>query len=285
MTSKQPSPTEVHRRLLEQFLSYFGTAYDLREPGVRREVLDMLATPGEILQEPVLELLPAYAMADETKDESLRRAGVDPEIARLLDAGLFPYDHLYSHQAEALVASLRGREDVVVTTGTGSGKTESFLIPIVARLATESAGWTAPGVPASPWWPTANTSWVAQRSHDTREAAMRAMVLYPMNALVEDQLVRLRRALDSDKLANGLTLTETAIASTLVGTPVRPPCPVQTRRRGSRNCASFLSRQRATSAPLSASLVPTRTSATSWRTHLGARAGAAGICRRRHLMF
>ena len=150
MTSKQPSPTEVHRRLLEQFLAYFGTAYDLREPGVRREVLDTLATPGEILQEPVLELLPAYATADETKDESLRRAGVDPEIARLLDAGLFPYDRLYSHQAEALVASLRDRENVVVTTGTGSGKTESFLIPIVARLATESAGWSPPGPPANP---------------------------------------------------------------------------------------------------------------------------------------
>jgi len=199
VTIKQPSPTEVHRRLLEQFLAYFGTAYDLREPGVRREILDMLATPGEILQEPVLELLPSYATADETKDESLRRAGVDPEIARLLDAGLFSYDRLYSHQADALVASLRDRENVVVTTGTGSGKTESFLIPIVARLATESAGWSAPGTPAKPWWLTAKTSWVEQRSHDTREAAMRAMVLYPMNALVEDQLVRLRRALDSDK--------------------------------------------------------------------------------------
>lgn len=197
--SNQPSPTEVHRRLIEQFISYFGTAYDLREAGVRREVLDMLKTPGQVLQEPVIELLPAYATAGETKQESLQRAGIDPRISNLLDAGLFPYDRFYSHQAEALVASLRDSENVVVTTGTGSGKTEAFLIPIIARLATESANWSAPGTPAKPWWKTANTSWAAQRSHETREAAMRAMVLYPMNALVEDQLVRLRRALDSDK--------------------------------------------------------------------------------------
>ena len=39
---------------------------------------------------------------------------------------------------------------------------------------------------------------VPQRQHETRPAAVRALVLYPMNALVEDQLTRLRRALDSD---------------------------------------------------------------------------------------
>jgi hypothetical protein len=38
---------------------------------------------------------------------------------------------------------------------------------------------------------------VSQRTHETRPAAIRALILYPLNALVEDQLARLRTALDS----------------------------------------------------------------------------------------
>src|SRR5690606_11075791 len=40
---------------------------------------------------------------------------------------------------------------------------------------------------------------VPQREHETRDAAVRALILYPMNALVEDQMTRLRVALDSDQ--------------------------------------------------------------------------------------
>ena len=191
-------PGEIHDRLLEQFLRYFETAYDLREAGTRQEVLDLLAQPGEVLQPPVLEMLPVYAAAAETKAESLVVAGADADIAGLLDAGLFPYPNLYTHQAEALVASLRDNANVVVTTGTGSGKTECFLIPIVARLAMESSRWSAPAGGQNAWWRDPSARWSSQRPLETREVAMRAMVLYPMNALVEDQLVRLRRALDSD---------------------------------------------------------------------------------------
>ena len=196
--STDPTPAGIHQQMLEQFIHYFATAYELREPGVRAEVLDTLRATGEVLQDPVLELLPAYALADQTKDQSLQAAGLDPQIAELLDAGLFPMPRLYTHQAEALLASVRDHENVVVTTGTGSGKTECFLIPILTRLATESTRW-APTAPSGiPWWRQANGKWNPQRPHEARDVAMRAMVLYPMNALVEDQLVRLRRSLDSD---------------------------------------------------------------------------------------
>ena len=105
----------------------------------------------------------------------------------------------------------------MVTAGTGSGKTEAFLLPLFAYLARESAGWPKPGneLPhQGDWW--ADESWrneciplsgnsrrmikslrIPQRANETREAAVRGLILYPMNALVEDQLSRLRRALDS----------------------------------------------------------------------------------------
>lgn len=193
----RPTPTEVYDRLLDQFMHYFETAYELREPGIRAEVSDLLSTPGVVLQEPTLELMPEYAAANETKAESLVAAGAAADIADFLDAGLFPRPHLFTHQAEALTEALRNDRNVVVTTGTGSGKTECFLLPIITRLVTESENWPAPTAPsADRWWASPKGKWMPQRLPD-RPAAMRSMVLYPMNALVEDQLVRLRRSLDS----------------------------------------------------------------------------------------
>src|SRR5262249_476804 len=78
-------------------------------------------------------------------------------------------------QVEALEAVLKQRRHLVVTTGTGSGKTECFLLPLVATLLHESATWPRTG----------------------RPRAVRALLLYPLNALAEDQMMRLRRALDS----------------------------------------------------------------------------------------
>ena len=84
------------------------------------------------------------------------------------------FDPPYPHQAEALeiIADAAGR-CLLATTGTGSGKTETFLLPILMKLANEAA--TRP-------------EQFAQRS-------VRSIILYPMNALVNDQLGRLRRLL------------------------------------------------------------------------------------------
>ena len=114
-------------------------------------------------------------------------------------------NHRGQHTADAPADSAATRkrrlarsfQHLVVTTGTGSGKTECFLIPIISRLVSESARWAAPATSAAAgWWSDDRTPWISQRSDERRPAAMRSMILYPMNALVEDQLVRLRTALD-----------------------------------------------------------------------------------------
>ena len=88
---------------------------------------------------------------------------------------------------------------MVITAGTGSGKTESFLLPVLASLLAESAAWkkNSPAAAAG-WWSKEDSSFVPQRQSETgRSPGVRTLILYPMNALVDDQLQRMRRALDS----------------------------------------------------------------------------------------
>jgi len=77
---------------------------------------------------------------------------------------------LYWHQWEALRRVIDERKSIVVATGTGSGKTECYLLPLLYMLVTED-----PSVRAL--------------------SGIRAILLFPMNALVEDQMRRLRKLL------------------------------------------------------------------------------------------
>ncbi|SNS38961.1 Helicase conserved C-terminal domain-containing protein [Geodermatophilus pulveris] len=185
----------LSRDLTDTFLRYYDTAYGLRDQAIMSERRDLLSHQSALFQEPFLELLPDYVLADTDLSGSCQQAGV-PDLAGLAQAGLLAgRDRLFAHQDRALRDAVAGRH-TVITSGTGSGKTEAFLLPVLARLVRESASWDAPTPDGAPWW-TGTGPWQAQRGHSPgRAAAVRALILYPMNALVEDQLVRLRRALD-----------------------------------------------------------------------------------------
>ena len=85
---------------------------------------------------------------------------------------------------------------MVVTSGTGSGKTECFLLPVFARLLAEARSW-GHQPELDRWWTSDRGAWRGCRAGARREAAVRAMILYPTNALVEDQVSRLRLAVES----------------------------------------------------------------------------------------
>lgn len=182
--------------LKNALLRYYGTAYELRDNSISAEREALMRNPGTAFAEPFVESMPSYRQAAETLDEALSRHGM-PHAASLIRSGLLPYERPYLHQLEALDESLAGR-DVIIGTGTGSGKTESFLLPVVARLVEEASRWPVDtNQTATQWWD-GKGPFVPQRvSTSGRPAAVRALILYPMNALVEDQMVRLRKALDS----------------------------------------------------------------------------------------
>lgn len=211
------NPIAIFDKLRGTYLRYLDSPFDLRYEPLVEERRAMLDRDGRLYRTPLIEPVPPYVSSGYSFPAAANAIlnGAWPanrimELGAFVDQGLFPRQRqLYQHQYDAVYAAVRNREDIVVTSGTGSGKTECFLLPIAAALVEESARWGAsPARPAAhDWWNhtvpgTANRRHprIAQRGHEDaslRPAAMRALVMYPLNALAEDQLVRLRDGFDS----------------------------------------------------------------------------------------
>lgn len=215
-------PIGAFEKIRDSLILYVKTAFGTQFPEIEQERERLLREAGAFYQEPWIEPLPRYLKSGKSIDNiqladvpKLDEAALQ-DFKSLAACGLVGKYELYSHQVTMLSQALAG-QNMVVTAGTGSGKTESFLLPLFAYLAKESRSWQVPNAEyphLNDWWK--NEDWqnqcnplvktkrsfkqsyrVSQRGHETRDAAVRALILYPMNALVEDQLTRLRRALDS----------------------------------------------------------------------------------------
>ena len=209
------NPVRVFHELKEAYLRYLDSPFDLRYRDLVSERRNLLDQDHRIYRNPLLEPVPAYKKCGtsfgDICDLILQRTWPKRRISDLThitELGLFPKDRdPFTHQRDSFEEVVVNKHDVVVTTGTGSGKTECFFLPIIGELIRESSSWSAPG-PADTfrdWWrhytqPGQRRQWkprISQRAHETRPGAIRALILYPLNALVEDQLARLRDALDS----------------------------------------------------------------------------------------
>lgn len=199
-----PTPVRIADDLRNAFLRYIDTAYALRDPALveqrRRLLLEgqcNLFAP--LMLEPVL---PYDGVA--SVDESAVQAGVDARDLRDVVRSVFDVSpsqlaevRLRSHQVAALTTHFARAtaHNPVVTSGTGSGKTESFLIPLLTRIAAEKRS-SAALPPIHEWWDRKRQidNWQPSRTMGVSPAAVRSVILYPTNALVEDQVARLRRA-------------------------------------------------------------------------------------------
>ncbi len=193
----------AYERMNQVYQWYIESAFPLRYQALSEERKRLLSRSGILSQPPLLETIPVYPTSGLNLREASQRLPNGYQDLHNLGQALFPDGtKLWQHQWDSLQAIINGR-DIVVTTGTGSGKTECFLLPLLAELARDSASW--PGCPNPPeeqkWWDDDGGSWNSQWSHTGRKGeelhAVRAMILYPLNALVEDQLRRLRSTLDS----------------------------------------------------------------------------------------
>ncbi|MYM70358.1 DEAD/DEAH box helicase [Pseudoduganella sp. FT55W] len=208
-------------RIKDFFISYVETSFRISDSSAAKARRTLLNGLGAFTTEPFIEPVLRYK-SDGVKLEELVQmnggplAPLSPEgrraFAELALSGLFEGKPSqgdirrvssyapYRHQVEMLARGVRPGRPGVVTSGTGSGKTESFMLPVLAAIANEAVDWQKPddSYLKSQWWREPSADWALMRAGERRPAAIRALVLYPMNALVEDQMVRLRRTLDSE---------------------------------------------------------------------------------------
>ena len=210
------NPIELFRELRETYLRYLDSPFDIRYQALVDERRAMLDRDGRLYRDPLLEPSPPYVSSNQTFSvaaasllDGFWQNDDIADLAEFVSKGLFPtkFD-LHLHQYQSLEAVVRDQADIVITSGTGSGKTECFLLPLAAALIRESAQWQPcpPPPPTHDWWnhpapqgTRRHHHRVAQRAHEdaSRPAAMRALIMYPLNALAEDQLARLRDGFDS----------------------------------------------------------------------------------------
>ncbi len=165
---------ETIQQLQRALQDYIEATYHVSHPTLVTQRRVLLEEPGVIHQLPYLESTPRYKTGSPFRDLGLPPAALEVFSAVSRPQGervILIHDPPYQHQATATRLSLVDGRSLVVMTGTGSGKTECFLLPILGKLARE-AKTNGSSFGASP--------------------AVRAIILYPMNALVNDQLGRLR---------------------------------------------------------------------------------------------
>lgn len=166
-------------RLTESLRSYIEAQYHIRDESLIRERRRLLEEHGAVSQVPFVESTPVYELGEPYNDLDIPPP-VKDLLTRLagLNVGLYPRP--YVHQTTSLEAFFSRKTDLIVATGTGSGKTESFLMPIIGQLAVEAT----------------------QRPATAAMPGVRALLLYPMNALVNDQLSRIRRLFGGQQAAH-----------------------------------------------------------------------------------
>jgi len=165
--------SRLSREIEERYLQYLKTTFYFADPTLRTSFAKALNS-GRLSKGPYLEATPVFRRRQTPRTLFKSLLNSTP------DEGLLSAAHgnrpLYQHQEEAIQKSFGGR-NVIVATGTGSGKTEAFVFPILLHLYREfEAGELCSGV--------------------------RALILYPMNALANDQRERLGEICQSLESSN-----------------------------------------------------------------------------------
>ncbi len=138
------NPVKIYNSLYDTYIKYINSGLPFFRDEYNEERNDLLKETGTISQPPIIELVPKYQEKASLED-FCKIENVSLEINDFVKSGLFgssaPDRRLYNHQYDSLREAFVNRKNIVVTTGTGSGKTECFLLPIFADLIRESAEW------------------------------------------------------------------------------------------------------------------------------------------------
>ena len=168
------NPVQFAHSVCDEFLRYIFSEFPLSDPQMESQAKELLKRSSSLdiplVKGPYVSLSEAFA-----KGDSIQQMAADGKLHPVMP-GLIGYPTMYLHQQEVFEA-VRDNHHVLVSTGTGSGKTEAFLYPIVDQLLRERDKGITSG--------------------------LTAILVYPMNALANDQLDRLREMLGGTGITFG----------------------------------------------------------------------------------
>lgn len=166
----------THNALKTKLLDYIRAQYLGENELLLNACSDMLEEKGVLFQEPYIEANPMYRVWK----KGIEKADIPSNAKKLLlnmsNSQLGVFENPFQHQVEALESFYKGK-DLLVATGTGSGKTECFMWPMVSSIVSEAI----------------------KNPESWQQRGIRALILYPMNALVSDQVGRLRRMIGDEQ--------------------------------------------------------------------------------------
>jgi len=156
----------LHRRAVERYQGYIRSFIDIRDDDIRKEVIAQLDS-GKLWPEPLIQFNPAYKIGKSiqtlVKENVLR-----PELAKV-----FANYQLYWHQEQALRLGAK-KQSFVVTSGTGSGKSLTYLGTVFNSLFSTGYG-----------------------------KGVKALIVYPMNALINSQMEELKKYAETYQKSTG----------------------------------------------------------------------------------
>jgi len=157
----QMDPMNLAKQVEQRYKRYLETTFYFKDPDLRKSFQESLGS-GHLSKGPYLAATPVFKRGRRTQ-ELFRELLTNTPDEGFLKAVTVPGNSpLYVHQEEAIRKVFGEAHNIIVATGTASGKTETFLYPILLHLYREfQAEQLGPGV--------------------------RALILYPMNALANDQ--------------------------------------------------------------------------------------------------
>lgn len=156
------SPIKASKEIYNKYRLYLDTLFSINDPDYNLLLKKVIDEEAKFAKGPYIDLDDIFVKGKSISDYIYE--GVFPTTFNRLNINRDR--KFYMHQQEAIDAIING-DNVVVSTGTGSGKTESFLLPILRKL-------------------------VIQNENNKLSSGVRALIIYPMNALANDQVGRLR---------------------------------------------------------------------------------------------
>jgi ATP-dependent helicase YprA (DUF1998 family) len=158
------NPISTTKKIKHEYVEYLSSMFFFEDKDLMNQAKNQLAEEGKFVKGPFIEITQPFIIGRSIKalmDEDV----VSKEFYALKKH--FPLERsLYIHQETAIRKVIEGK-NVIVATGTGSGKTECFLLPIINEL-------------------------MREKEAGTLNKGIRSLLLYPMNALANDQIARLR---------------------------------------------------------------------------------------------